>query len=479
MPQSADPCRERICTGVSGFDRILGGGLTRGHVVLLEGGPGTGKTSLALELVYRGATSLGEPGLFITFERPPHLLARDAMSFGWDLDGAQARGQLRLIQTSPAVLLQELTTHDGALMSQIRAMGARRIVIDGLAPLRQVLPSTCFSSFQDLLGLLTFALQRQGVTLILTSETSPEGGAGEERHLCDLLLALGQSSRHGEPQRTLTVVKARGQSAAMGRHTLRIEDGHGVRVYPRYTLAADAAATAREATTPLSSGLDGLDELLGGGLAPGSTTLIIGAPRAGKTLAALQILMHGACRGEAGLLVALDEPPPLLEMRAAHLALAACVAEGSVAVLHEPPSSLELDVLFHRLGEQLAARAPRRVVIDALPLDLARTTRERLAFAYALTSLARSRQVAMVATTVATKAADHFGRFVDNVVRLHYVEEASRAGRVLSLRKATGKRQEPRLRSVLLTERGLHLDNEPRRGARCSGDESEAGVRRP
>src|ERR671922_2310869 len=127
-----------IRTGIAGLDDILRGGFPRGNVLLVEGAAGTGKTLLGLEFIYRGITEYHEPGLIVTFEVAPRKLIRDAIGFGWDLEGLQQQNQLKLIFTSPQVLSQELRSPDSLLLEAAAQMGAQRIFIDGISLLRTV-----------------------------------------------------------------------------------------------------------------------------------------------------------------------------------------------------------------------------------------------------------------------------------------------------------------------------------------------------
>src|SRR3954447_13677687 len=108
-----------VKTGITGLDEIFLGGIKQGNIILVEGSPGTGKTTLGLEFIYRGAIEFDEPGLIISFELTPQKLLRDAAGFGWNFEALEREGKLRIIYTSPLVLLQELQSHDGLLMSEV------------------------------------------------------------------------------------------------------------------------------------------------------------------------------------------------------------------------------------------------------------------------------------------------------------------------------------------------------------------------
>src|SRR5687768_14718069 len=126
---------ERVKTGIAGLDSILSGGIPRGNVILIEGAIGTGKTTLGVEFVYRGARDFGEPGVVVVFEVSPDKLARDAGGLGWDLPDLERRQKLKIIYTTREVFRQELQQADSLLLEEANKIGARRIFIDGAAGL--------------------------------------------------------------------------------------------------------------------------------------------------------------------------------------------------------------------------------------------------------------------------------------------------------------------------------------------------------
>ena len=122
-----------VATGIAGLDAFFFGGIRRGNLVLVKGEPGSGKTLLGTEFIYRGATLHEEPGLIVVFESNPEVLRRDAAHFGWDLAELERQNKVKIIATSPQVLDQELRSSSGVLLQTARDMGARRIFIDNIA----------------------------------------------------------------------------------------------------------------------------------------------------------------------------------------------------------------------------------------------------------------------------------------------------------------------------------------------------------
>src|SRR5437867_7307851 len=128
MPQPDD----LVKTGIHGLDDILLGGIPRGNVVVVTGSPGTGKTTLGIEFIYRGAREFDEPGIIVTFEVSAEKLVRDAAQFGWDFRELEEQGRVKIVSTSRRVFQQEMQEPDSLLLSEANTMGARRIFIDGL-----------------------------------------------------------------------------------------------------------------------------------------------------------------------------------------------------------------------------------------------------------------------------------------------------------------------------------------------------------
>src|SRR4030081_1266056 len=122
-------------TGITGLDAILGGGVPRGNVIVVEGPAGSGKTSLGLEFIYRGAKTFDEPGVIVLFEVAPLKVIQDAAQFGWDFPELERQGKLKIIFTTRPVLQHEVEQADGLLLAEVAKIGARRIFIDSLPPL--------------------------------------------------------------------------------------------------------------------------------------------------------------------------------------------------------------------------------------------------------------------------------------------------------------------------------------------------------
>jgi circadian clock protein KaiC len=358
-----------VRTGITGLDDILLGGLPRGNVVIVTGSPGTGKTTLGVEFVYRGAREFEEPGIIVTFEVSAERLIRDAAQFGWDLRALEAQGHLKILSTTWRVFQEEVVEPDSVLLTEASRMGARRIFIDGLAGMRNG-----NGDARELFHILVEALHREEVTAMFALDAPADrAGTGTvpEDYIADTIIRLGRESVRRAVMRSLEIVKSRGQDYQLGSHSFRIVNQRGLEVYRRAQAVADRdwipAGTA-DVTARVPTGVDGLDDVLNGGYFVGSTTLVVGISGVGKTVMGLQFLAEGARRGERGLMVTLDETQTRMIRNAATLGidLRHEIDRGLLDVWYEPPQEMEIDRHFAELERRVARLTPQRVVVDSL-----------------------------------------------------------------------------------------------------------------
>ncbi|MHA3772564.1 ATPase domain-containing protein [Verrucomicrobiota bacterium sgz303538] len=464
-----------IKTGIRGLDDILFGGVKRGNILLVEGSPGTGKTTLGLEFIHRGIVENDEPGLIVTFEMSPAKLLRDAAGFGWDLQKSEDEGRLKMIYTSPLVLLQELHSHDGLLMQEIRRIKAKRLLLDGLTPLKLFGELFNGRPFRDSLYLLVETLQREEITAMLTREVpeSEEARAAQfshEQFICDTILTLRSEFSGRNRVRSLTVAKSRGQDFVAGRHTLRIEANRGVRIYPRAQSRIRHVEEQPTSTQRSSLGVPAVDEMIGKGVFDGSATLIVGVSGTGKTVLGVEFLVEGAKQGKPGLLVTLDEHPAQI-MRNAEgldLPLEKIVDQKLVHFYYESPQELELDVHYDRITRLVEEHKIERVLIDSLAAYM--TSEDRIRefhdFIYALTTFFKDR---LVTAFMNYESPELLGvsqlsqeikvsTIVDNIILLNYVEFSNRLRRAITVPKARGSAPSRVTREYRISKGGIQLE---------------------
>src|ERR1043166_8894602 len=368
--------RDLVATGIAGLDDILSGGLLRGSIILVEGGAGTGKTTLGMEFIYRGAAEFGEPGLIVLFEVSPDKLIRDAALFGWDLPELERQGRLKIVFTTRQVFQQEIQQADSLLLDEAAAIGARRIFVDGLVR-RTTGDGDAGWNTPEAFHLLAEGLQRERLTAMLGVEVAATDGgrvvaaALPEEFIADTVIHLQLEAVERAVQRSVEIVKARGQDCRMGRHSFSIVDGKGLEVYRRVQapreLARDEAA-AYDTSTRVTTGVPGLDEMMGGGYFLGSTTLVVGITGSGKSVMALQYIAEGARRGERSVMLTLDEPRAQVLRNAASIGidLKPPIDQGLVRLVYDRPQEIEIDRHFLQLERIVKEFKPRRAVIDSL-----------------------------------------------------------------------------------------------------------------
>jgi len=284
------PEPDLVKTGIKGLDEVLFGGIPRGNITLVAGTTGTGKTTLGVEFVYRGARQFNEPGVIVLFEVAPDKLIRDAALFGWDLRELERVGRLKMIFTTRQLFQQELQRADSPLLAEAAEIGARRIFGEGLVRV----PESNGGDSRDAFHLLAEGLHRENLTAMLALEstfTDPAAARAPEEFVADTIVRLSIEPVQRAVLRSLEVVKSRGHEYALGRHTFRIINGQGLEVYRRVQaprgLQREAGA-AFDPTTRVTTGVPGLDELVNGGYFVASTTLVVGISGAGKSVMALQ-----------------------------------------------------------------------------------------------------------------------------------------------------------------------------------------------
>ncbi len=458
-----------VATHVPGLDEALCGGLREGACVLVEGVPGTGKTTLGLQFVYTGAQR-DEPGLVITFEQFADQIYEDALSFGWDLQALERANMLRVVPTSPDVLLQQLSETDSPLSQAILELRVQRVVIDSVSHLAQ-LTDDMAALRQHVYGLRN-ALRRLELTALLTKEldSAAVDVVPFEEYLVDTVIRLtyevGPDRRR---RRHLEVVKSRGQDHVAGKHGL-VLGASGARIYPRHQPRPVAELVPAEVPPPerLATGVEGLDQMLGGGLPRGATLLVAGSAGVGKTSLAVQFLAAGAAVAERGLLVSFEERPAKVVRLAAGygIDLEALSEQKLLRVRHYSPLALDAERLVCELKEQLAAFEPARVVVDGL-VDLQLAFVEPTVTAATIRAIVECLEDRGVTAVLTTEIPELFGHgqvtdkhvsvLVDGIVLMKYLELESEVQRALSVLKMRGSDHDKSIRRYTIDSGGIRV----------------------
>lgn len=290
-----------VSTGAAGLDRILGGGLPGPRVYLVQGDPGTGKTTLGLQFLLEGARA-GEPVVYVTMSQSRAELAQIAASHGWSLDGViveEIGRSERLIGNAEQSIFEsselDLDANDKAIEKLIEEHAPTRIVFDSMAEMRQ-LSGSVFRFRHEVLDLKDL-LRRKSITTLLLDGGIDFGGDRELEMLAHGIICLEKAlPEYGMARRRVEVRKMRGVAFFDGYHDMSIRRGSGVEVYPR--IVPNLAPEAVRRTDLIKSDVSELDDMLGGGLEGGTTAIIVGQAGTGKSTLA-SIYAHAALqRGE-------------------------------------------------------------------------------------------------------------------------------------------------------------------------------------
>jgi circadian clock protein KaiC len=365
-----------IKTGIRGLDSIFLGGIPRTNVIVLQGLTGSGKTLMGMEFIYRGITEYNEPGLIVVFETSPDKLIRDAAGFGWNLNELQQQKKLQIIFTSPQVFDQEVRSPDSLLLETATEIGAQRIFVDGIGLLSHVLGNSdpIGGKYRELLQQLMESLNRENLTAMLSLELGATADSVAKAEMADFLADTVihlQRERHGRRmQRSLEIVKSRGQDYETGEHTLQITNGKGMEVFRRVQAPLrDHTSQPSSSTKRSIIGVSAVDTLIGGGIFDGSTTMIVGVSGVGKTVLSTQILREGALRQKTrGLLISLDEHPAQILRNAQTLGLdlEPQVKDGTIQIMFESPQELDIDSHYARITQLIEEHDIQRMVIDGM-----------------------------------------------------------------------------------------------------------------
>ncbi len=370
MPTTPAAVNARCLMGVPGLDAVLHGGLPRNRLYLIQGDPGVGKTTLAMQFLLEGAR-VGEVGLYITLSETKDEIHVVAASHGWDISGiqlyelstieAQIRGDSESTFFHPSEV--ELNRTIQALLAEVARVNPARIVLDSLSEMR-MLAETPLRYRRQILQLKQFFSRRDCTVLLLDDRTSGTQDLQVESIAHGVLCLRSESPEYGVARRLLSVLKIRGSDFREGNHDLVLRKG-GVTVFPRLVAGEHHREFKRE---DFSSGIAQLDALLGGGLGRGTSNMFMGPPGTGKSTLAVRFAVAAAERGEKSLLFIFDETTGTLKDRSAQLGmnLESYLASGLISIQQVDPAEISPGELVHRIRTAVTNDGIRLMVIDSI-----------------------------------------------------------------------------------------------------------------
>jgi circadian clock protein KaiC len=358
-----------VSTGVPGLDDILGGGLTPDRLYLLEGAPGTGKTTLSLQFLLEGARR-GERGLYVTLSETADELRASAATHGWTLDGIELYeliNETGLDPDSEQSILHpseiELGETVKEVMERVDSLKPHRVVFDSLSELR-LLAQNPLRYRRQILALKHYFARRNCTVLLLDDRTS-EPGDLQLHSIAHGVIALDQMPREfGSERRRLRIAKMRGVKFRGGSHDFTLDTG-GLSVFPRLVAAEHHADFS---PAPKSTGTAELDALLGGGLVRGTNTLLIGPSGVGKTTTAVRCMLAALERGENATYYLFDEGLATLLARSSMLGmkLQPHIDAGRLDIVQIDPAELSPGEFSARVRQAVEQQRSTFVVLDSL-----------------------------------------------------------------------------------------------------------------
>lgn len=456
----------RLATGVPGLDVVLGGGLEPGSVTVLAGAPGAGKTILAQQMCFANAALEHRAVYYTTLSEPLSKLIRHLGAF--DFFRPEALGpSVEFLHLGDLVRADE-SGRMGLLVDEVTRKTLNEqpvlVVIDSAKALRDFAGERELRmAFYD----LTSRLSHTDTALVLLGEYTPEEmAAGVEFSLADTIVQLTYEPREPIDRRWLRVVKMRGTHHLEGKHTFRIGPA-GFEVFPR--IETLDPGEPRKVSGRIASGIPGLDDVMGGGIGEGETTIILGPSGVGKTIAGLRFAAEGISHDERCLYVTFqDTADQLVKMAATfNWDLGSARDNGQLIVHHVPLGELDLDVLSSRIQEELADGSIHRVVIDSLAeMALAARESERFpAYARSLTGLIRAAGSTLIITSETTTlgpSPEPIGGVTflfHNVILLRNIEMDSTIGRALNIVKMRNSDHSKEIFSFIIGPDGLVVGN--------------------
>ncbi|MDZ4261884.1 MAG: ATPase domain-containing protein [Pseudomonadota bacterium] len=457
----------RLATGVPGLDNLLGGGLPEFSFNLIAGTPGSGKTTLAHQMMFSLATPDNRALFFTVLGEPALKMLRYQQQFPF-FDIQKVSDSIRFVNLSADLLDGDFDRVLSRIAEEVKNYSPSFVFVDSFRSVVQSVKqqesgTTDLQRFVQQLGMQMTSWQ--ATTFFIGEYLLPEAESSPVFTVADGIIWLAQHLQRNSMVRKMQVVKMRGQAQARGLHTFRITD-QGIQVFPRAIVQQDAAVKAAiklsTADKRVSMGVPGLDDMLGGGLPLGYSLLVVGPSGSGKSILATEFLAEGVRRGEPGVIAAFEKSPSqLLSCK-----LDALVQDGKVGVINTRSLDLSIDETLHDLIEMINHMQAKRVVIDSLSgFELALAPEFREDFRGSLYRMVAELTAIGMTILMTSELEDRYTdlRFspfgsaflADAILVQRYIEVAGQFKRVLSVVKVRGSEHSKDIRLFDITEQNI------------------------
>jgi len=459
----------RAPTGIPGLDSLTAGGLPAQSVTAIIGSAGSGKTVLALHILATVARERGEAGIFVAFEEPADKLIRNAESFGWGLPQLMRRSLVFVDARLPDEAVQAGTFEISGLLASVaaraRAMKARWVVFDAIDVLLDLLPDVTMRR-REIRRLKTW-MQKSGLTCIVPTKTEAASPREVPAHvylayMVECVIRLERRREGDLTTRWMAIEKYRGSMHAEAWVPYLIgAQGIEVALLRAYT---DGYKVYRER---ISTGVERLDSMLGGGLLRGSSTLVTGAPGTSKTTLAGRLAETACGRGEHVLYVCFDESGEEIVRNLGSVGthLASYVRDGVLQLLGMSSRARSIESQWAEIIREIEQHNPRVVVIDPLSALLRNSSEGASVDAgYRLVQECKLRGISLFATSLTGNALPeteisetHISTLADTWIHLTYLVRAGERNRALTIVKSRGSGHSNQVRELVLSDKGVTL----------------------